>query len=143
MSSDHAACRRRRERRAPAAARPPHHLHLNLPKAVPVPPRSVWRPGAVGILAAAPHGPATGPAAPQAPGPGDDATIPGQYSVTSSASQSVNSLTATRFMVLGGTFAVTAQNTVSVLVQLIVANGTTLAVTGGNQPVDVIDCEIS
>ena len=62
------------------------------------------------------------------PGPADDAVIPSQFGVTSSANQSVNRLTATNFRVAAGTFAV-AQPFTPTTGTTTVAAGATLAAT--------------
>jgi hypothetical protein len=47
------------------------------------------------------------------PGAGDDASIPTQFSVTSAADESVKSLAATGFQLLGGTFTISSPSTLS------------------------------
>jgi fibronectin-binding autotransporter adhesin len=71
------------------------------------------------------------------PGPTDDATIPAQIMVTSAADETVNSLVATNFQILGGVFGVnnTDPGPQSVLGGLTVGSGATLQVNGGTQPV--------
>jgi hypothetical protein len=66
------------------------------------------------------------------PGPNDDASIPGNINVTSSASRTVNSLACSaRFEISGGTFTVKNVNAGTWFSSLVVDQGAALQTTGG------------
>src|SRR5262245_51642043 len=104
-----------------------------------------WTLGANGDFADPNNWTVAGASPPQhsVPGPADDAVIPASFAVTSSANQTVNSLLATNFSILAGTFTVNAQATASALNGLVLFSGAALSVASGNQTVFVTSSTIS
>jgi hypothetical protein len=74
----------------------------------------------------------------------DDAVIPGQYSVTSSANETVNSLSATNFQIAAGTFTINSAARASTLPGLKVAPGATFSLPSASNggEVDLYDGSI-
>lgn len=71
------------------------------------------------------------------PGPNDDAVIPAAIVVISSANQTVNSLNATGFQILGGTFTISGANNTSTLAELKIGTAGTLALAGPTGPATI------
>lgn len=83
----------------------------------------------------------TNPPVHRVPTASDDVSIPGNVVVTSSASQTVNSISATGLRVLGGTFTVNNVNRDSGLVALVVGTGATFRSAG--RTTNVVGSEIA